>query len=379
MNDYFCIHINLYTLLLLCQQVKSYARVHGQPNDNDKGYASIAYYMYVTEQYYKRSETSAHSYRLSLLCAFIFLNILTPFALAKSVSLYYPKIIAESSTEDFMKCLYWATAIMAFFCNTLYAVTSIRRPFENRPRPAIASCIIHPYCSIPSDTNIYKDEFGTVIAVVTIVPIAVFIELLLSICAVKYIFSQRSQRSDHQCSWKYYLLQTVHVLALWNILIALQIFTMIVLPLLILLLIHPKVTVLYIIILLTLLVSLILIAAYLLYWCWQPSRRACMNELHCGTTFVRFVVLILVLGLIMTLITLYELLLTAQAHIEIGLKGIVLSLLPSFPLSALGWYLKKKSQKRPKQSPDATQQPITEQQQPMLMSENCSDEKLLPV
>ena len=203
-----------------------------------------------------------------------------------------------------------------------------------------------------------------------------FIELLISIYAVKYSFSQRSQRSNHQWSWKYYLLQTVHVLALWNIMITLQIFTMIVLPLLILLLIHPQVTVLYIIILLTLLVSLILIAAYLLYSCWQPSRRACMNGQHCGTTFVHFVVLILVLGLIMTLITLYELLLTAQAHIEIGLKGIILSLLPSFPLSALGWYLKRRSQRRAAADADT---PLQLKQQPMLMSENCSDEKLLLV
>ena len=331
--------------------------------------------MYVTEQYYKRSDTCTHFYHLSLLCAFIFLNILTPILLAKSVSLYYPKIMAKSSTGDFVGCLYWATAIMAFLCNTSYAVSSIRHYFFHN-LPAITSCIIPPNCSIPSDTNIYKDEFGTLIAVVTIIPIAVFVELLLSICAVKYIFSQRSRRSDHQCSWKYYLLQTVHVLALWNIMIALQIFTMIVLPLLILLLIHPQVTVLYIIILLTLLVSLILIAAYLLYWCWQPSRRACMNELHCGTTFVRFVVLILVLGLIMTLITLYELLLTAQAHIEIGLKGIVLFLLLSFPLSALGWYLKRRSQRRAAADADT---PLQLMQQPMLMSENCSDEKLLLV
>ena len=103
-----------------------------------------------------------------------------------------------------------------------------------------------------------------------------------------------------------------------------------------------------------------------------------MNGQHCGTTFVRFVVLILVLGLIMTLITLYELLLTAQAHIETGLKGIVLSLLPSFPLSALGWYLKR-SQRRADRSPDTPVQLMTEDEQPMLMFENCNDEKLLPV
>ena len=169
-----------------------------------------------------------------------------------------------------------------------------------------------------------------------------FIELLLSIYAVKYICSQRSPGSDHQRSWKYYLLQTVHVLALWNILIALQIFTMIVLPLCVLLLIHPQVTVLYIKFLLMLPVSLTLIVAYLLYRCQQPSRRVCMNRRHCGTIFVCFVVLILVLVLTVTLITLYELLLTAQAQIETKGKYIVLSLLPSFPLSALGWYLIEK-------------------------------------
>ena len=38
--------------------------------------------------------------------------------------------------------------------------------------------------------------------------------------------------------------------------------------------------------------------------------------------------------------------LLVQVQIETGVKGIVLSLLPSFPLSALGWYLKRRSQKR---------------------------------
>ena len=40
--------------------------------------------------YYERSEAFARLYRIVLVGAFIFLNILTPVALAKSVSLYYP-------------------------------------------------------------------------------------------------------------------------------------------------------------------------------------------------------------------------------------------------------------------------------------------------
>ena len=38
--------------------------------------------------------------------------------------------------------------------------------------------------------------------------------------------------------------------------------------------------------------------------------------------------------------------LLVQVHIETGVKGIVLSLLPSFPLPVLGWYLKRRSQRK---------------------------------
>ena len=329
--------------------------------------------------YYERSEAFAHLYRLALVGAFIFLNVLTPVALAKSVSLYYPRIIAKSSTEDFKRCLYWAIALIAFLWNTFYTANSIRHHIS-RNKPAITSCIIHLNhpCSIPSDTNVYKDEVITLVAMIAIVPSAVFIELLVSIYAVKYFISQRSLRYGQKCNfWKHYLLQTVHVLALWNILIALQIIITTVLPLLVLLLIHPQVTFLYIVLLLMFPASLTFIAAYLLHLCLQPNRKLCCNARQCGTTVVHLVVIMAVSGLTMTLLTLYEL--TAQSQFETGVKGIVLSLLPSFPLSALGWYLKKRSQRRAQESPDPTPQTMTDQQSCMFLSEKCSDERLLPV
>ena len=45
---------------------------------------------------------------------------------------------------------------------------------------------------------------------------------------------------------------------------------------------------------------------------------------------------------------LYELLLIVQVQFEMGVKGIILSLLPSFPLSVLGWYIKRRSQMKAK-------------------------------
>ena len=70
------------------------------------------------------------------------------------------------------------------------------------------------------------------------------------------------------------------------------------------------------------------------------------------------------MGLIVAFLAIYEVLLLVQAQIGTGVKGLLLSLLPSFPLSALGWYLKRRSQKRAAAANDERQlQPVTEEQQ----------------
>ena len=352
--------------------MKSYARIHGEPNENDKGYVSISYSKYAAKLYSKKSDTYSHVYRLSLLCAFIFLNILTPVALAKSVSLYYPKIAVESSKGDFIGCSYRATAIIFFLCNASYTAVSIRHHFFQN-KPTITFCLIHHRCLIPSDTYIYNDEVITLVAMLIVIPSAVFIELLLSIYAVKCHFS-----GQRNCNfWKHCLFQTVHVFALWNILITLQLFTKVVIPVCVLLLIHPQVTVLYIAFLIMVPASLTFIVAYLLYHCKQPRRKVCCKKTHCVVKFVQLVVIIAFLGLIMMLLVSYELLLTVQVEVGTGIKGLLLSLLPSFPLSALGWYLKKRSQKNAEQLLNGnTLQLMTEQQQPMTQ---CEEHSIVPV
>ena len=59
-----------------------------------------------------------------------------------------------------------------------------------------------------------------------------------------------------------------------------------------------------------------------------------------------FVVINATIGLILTLLILYEVMLLVQVQNGTGAKGVFLSLLPSFPLSALGWYLRKRSQRK---------------------------------
>ena len=337
-------------------QVKSYAKVHGQINENDKGYVSILYTpypYYVAGSYFIQDTLAQHIYRLSLLLTFLFLNILTPVALAKSVSLYYPRIMAKSSTEDFVGCLYWATAIVTFLCNILYIVASIRHTF--RSKPAITSCLIHPNCSIPSDASVYKDEILTLLAVIIITPSAVFIDLIVSVLAVFHY--QRSLRHVGQCSsCKQCILQSIHMLALWNILITIQLITMIATPIFVLLFIHPQGTVLFTIIVLMVPVSLTLIVAYLLYHCQQQRRRRVFcNVKCCGVMLVQLFVMIAVVGLIIALLALYEVMLLVQVQVgsQSGVKGLALSLLPSLPLSAVGWYLKRRSQRKTENNADS--------------------------
>ena len=360
-------------------QIKSYARVHGQTNENDKGYVSISYYEDSVTDLYKgsRFSTYAHLYRVVVLCAFLFLNVLTPIALAKLASLYYPTIRAKSTTGELIGFLYWATAIMAFLCNTLYSVTSIRHHII-RSKPAITACIIYPKCSIPSDTDIYKDEMVTLVAVITIIPCAVLIELFISICIVKSIYQRTSRYS---CSWKQLVLQIVDVFTLWNIFIMLQISTMVAIPFCVLLLIHPQVTVMWLISVLLIGLTLSLAAAYLLFNCQQSRRRKiCCSARHCGQKFLKLFVMIAILGLIIALFTLYELLLTVQVQFEIGLKGIIISLLPSFPLSVLGWYIKRRSQmKAKKYLQEDGLQPLTETQETANITDTNIDEEPLPL
>ena len=152
------------------------------------------------------------------------------------------------------------------------------------------------------------------------------------------------------CRWssmKHYLQLSFHIVALWNFLTAVQLFTMIAIPLGVLLPIHPQVTIICIITVLLVPVGSTLVVAYVLYQCQKPRRRSFQSSVKCyGSMCVYFVVITATIGLILALLVLYELMLLVQVQIGTGVKGVFLSLLPSFPLSALGWYLRKRTQRK---------------------------------
>ena len=77
---------------------------------------------------------------------------------------------------------------------------------------------------------------------------------------------------------------------------------------------------------------------------------------------MQLVATLAVLGLIMTLLVLHEVMLSVQVQVGTGVKGLPLSLLPSLPLSALGWNLKRSQKKTKKSDSSDTRQLIQEEQ-----------------
>jgi len=168
-----------------------------------------------------------------------------------------------------MRYLYWAAAFMAFLINVGYTTVSLNHFISNHP--TIISYIIQPSNiprTIPSDTSVYNDEVLTLVAKFTIIPVAVFMELLISVHTVKNNYNIRLRFIGcRRSSLKHYLLLTLWMLALWNILMSLQLFSMLVNPLCVLLLIRPQMTFVYTVSLLMIPVGFTLVAACLPYQC----------------------------------------------------------------------------------------------------------------
>ena len=182
-----------------------------------------------------------------------------------------------------MKYFYWEAAGTAFIINIGYTATSLMHQYHNRP--SITSCIMqlsNHKCSIPSDTSVYSDEVLTLAAKFTITPVAVITELLISVCVVKNNDNIMQEKVGGRCSsLKQYLLLSAHILALWNILTTLQLFSMTVIPLCVLLLIHPQVTIAFVICLLLLPLGFTLVVACILYQCQELGMRYLQSNGRC--------------------------------------------------------------------------------------------------
>ena len=163
---------------------------------------------------------------------------------------------------------------MAFLINVEYTMLSAN-PFIGN-LPTITSCIIH-LSNIPCTIHLSLSHTSafTLVAKFTIIPVAVFMELLISVYTVKNNYNIRPRFTGCRCSsWKCYLLLTFQMLALWNILMSLQLFSMLVIPLSVLLLIHPQVTfVCTVSLLMQIPVGFTLVAAFLLYQCHKRLKR----------------------------------------------------------------------------------------------------------
>ena len=212
-----------------------------------------------------------------------------------------------------MKYFYWAAVGTAFLINIGYTITSLTHQYHNRP--SISSCIIqlsNHKCSIPFDTSVYNDEVLTLAAKFAIIPVAVITELLIAVCAVKNNDNMMQEKVGCRCSsLKQYLLLSVNVSTrIVEYSDHLTTFSTTAIPLCVLLLIYSQVTIAYVITLLLLPLGFTLAVACLLYQCQNPGRRTLQNNARCcGNMCSQSVMITATIGLILTLLVLYELML----------------------------------------------------------------------
>ena len=101
----------------MCKQSHKPMHVQRQADDADPGYVSISSGLFATGLWMHVEDMKDHYCRIALLCAFAFLNILTPIVLAKSLSWYYPRVRAVASGRHFTACLYNGTSWLDTYCD----------------------------------------------------------------------------------------------------------------------------------------------------------------------------------------------------------------------------------------------------------------------
>ena len=321
-------------------QLKAYARAHGKPatwNKEDVGYVARRYTYWEIDGLDEYN--SPHYIRIALLGTYILLNITVVLIMMGFIPHYYNRLTEVlAGGNHHASSVYWASVIVAVVVNFCY-ILSYYGTFDS------SHIIISPDYILqytPNTVPAYKDCMASYYTKAVIMPISCLIELFVAICTPKnpnfpfhwrltYCHVSRDCCSTSACS------KVIQTLALWNILMFVQLLSMAAIPVCLLLVYAPLRTIPSLAVLATILLSLILVVASFIRPC-MPSRAH--GHRSWKQQCIRLLVLLSVVMLINVAIIIYVVFQKAAARE--GASGVTLSLLPPVVLSAIGWYIKRK-------------------------------------
>ena len=283
---------------------------------------------------------------ISLLVAYISLNVLIPIILMKVSATYYFKISRNilMKKQTPASITFWAAVVVLSVTNTLYLIVSIllyvERNFAVGPHAKDYSKYHGP------GANLYSDCMAAFAARIVIIPFVYTLELLIAVyipkdtglpipSAVHNIFFCCRCFSSSMRS------KIIQTLAIWQIMIFIQGLTMNVIPIGIFLLIDPLWSMSVLGTFACILLVAVVIVAYLMHQCRakRSQRHRCKRY---TTTCIKITGSILSSLICIPLLVVYMMVITVSG----GAIGFLGSFLPPVTLSVIGWCLKKKLSER---------------------------------
>ena len=326
-------------------QSEAYAKVQGVPttwSQEDQGYIARWYSYYSAEPYFNSKEIG-ENIRKALLIIFILLNLIVLHTTVTYGTKWYCRfyeIFKFNDRSQKASSIYLAVGTTVTIINLLYWTATVGACLIKHSVPPIykseCTAILHWDCSPSHDSSLYKDVLAAFITKMSIIFIAIIIDLLVAFRAVMKnpLFSASWWHSS-----KYS--RVVQTILLWNTFVFVQIWVgLICLPACMLLLITPLQTLSVLCGTLLMVAFITAFIVYILQLGKMCHVRACSLGRECGYLSWNLILVALTVTLVCAIAILYFSLLPQGVHLST--RGVIFSLIPSIALSVTTWVIKRK-------------------------------------
>jgi len=333
-------------------QIKAYTKSHGIPeswNGEDRGYVAIRNSFWVTQGIDPSDRHNIpHYIRVSLLALFIFLNILVVMLSAQFAPHCYNKLKQTAISSDHLLPIYWATAVVLGGFNTLTLIISLAGYSNN---PQTGTCILHPetsLCKYLRSTDMYTDLMAAVIARILLLPLALMVEFIIAVRIFKDTSVPIPAAIEKSCCCFFRCFshktrsKIIQTFALWHLMVSLQLVAMTAIPLSITTIVSPGYTIPLLAMCAFIVLCFIVSVAHLLQPANTSNKITSSCQSRVGIKIFQLLKVITFFGFLITLVLTYFMMLKYGASSTKGAAGYIFPLLPYLPLSAIGYYIKRK-------------------------------------
>ena len=339
------------------KQIKAYTKAHGIPeswNSEDRGYVAIRHDFWITEG---NDPSVRHNIpyfiRVLLLLVFIFLNIFVVMVSAQFAPHCYNKLKQTAISSYQLTPIYSATIIGLAVINTLFLIGSLVEVCIGHPRTG--TCILHPKTSLCKDlhsTDMYTDLMAAVIAKMVLLPLALMVEFIIAACILKDTSVPIPAAIDKLCSCFFCCFshntrsKIIQTFAMWHLMVSVQLVAMSVIPLTITTIVSPGDTIPLLATGVSVVLCFIVTVAHLLQPTTTNNDTTSSCQRRVGIKILRLLRVITFFGLLITLgitlVLIYFTMLKYGVSSRKGAVGYIFPLLPYLPLSAFGYYIKRR-------------------------------------